>query len=100
MRKISQEARDAFYGGYKLSKQNMMVNDFGMFLHSNKIAEFESLNKNDGNKNINITLAGWNTNTTRERLNALDGVKVSTKQGQAYLNGEKWNGEWVTIISK
>ena len=96
MRKITQEAVDAFEGGYKLSKQNMSVNEFGMFLHGNKIAEFTSLFK-DSSRDINITLAGWNTNTTRERLNGLEGVRVSTKQGQAYLNGEKWDGEWVTI---
>lgn len=97
MRKITREAVEAFEGGYNLHKQNMMVNEFGMFLHGNKIAEFESLNKNDVNRNINITLAGWNTNTTRERLNGLSGVNVSTKLGQAYLNGEKWDGEWITI---
>ena len=96
MRKITREAVEAFEGGYKLAKQNMLVNDMGMFLHGNKIAEFTSLFK-DGDRSINITLAGWNTNTTRERLNGLQGVRVSTKQGQAYLNGEKWNGEWITI---
>lgn len=97
MRKITREAVEAFEGGYKLNKQNMMVNDFGMFLHGNKIAEHNSIFKNDGNKSINITLAGWNTNTTRERLNGLSGVRVTTKQGQAYLNGVEWDGEWITV---
>lgn len=96
MRKITQEAVNAFENGYTLYKQNMIVNEHGMFLHGNKIAEYTSLYK-DGNKSINITLAGWNTNTTRERLNGLQGVHVTTKQGQAYLNGEKWSGEWITI---
>jgi hypothetical protein len=76
MRKITQEACEAFEGGYQLHKQNMMVNDEGMFLHGNKIAEFQSLFKNDGNNNINITLAGWNTKTTRERLNGLRDGKL------------------------
>ena len=97
MRKITREAVEAFEGGYKLNKQNMCVNDFGMFLHGHKIAEFECVFKANSNNNINITLAGWNTNTTRERLNGLQGVRVTTKLGQAYLNGEKWGGEWITI---
>lgn len=97
MRKITREACVAFENGNSLHKQNMMVNEMGMFLHGNKIAEHNSLFKKDGNNSINITLAGWNTNTTRERLNGLQGVSVSTKKGQAYLNGEKWDGNWITI---
>jgi len=96
MRKITQEASQAFEKGYTYKKTNTEVKNDGLFLHGNKIAEYTSMYK-DGNKCINITLAGWNTNTTRERLNALQGVKVSTKKGQAYLNGNAWNGEWVTI---
>lgn len=98
MRKITMEAVRAFDGGYNFKKQNTEVNDHGYFLHGNKIAEYTSLLKNDGNKNINITLAGWNTNTTRERLNGLRGVKITTKQGQAYLNGKEWDGSWATIL--
>ena len=97
MRKITKEAVNAFMNDEKYSKANTEVNGQGYFLHGNKIAEFQSLFKDDGNKNINITLAGWNTNTTRERLNGLPGVRVTTKQGQAYLNGKEWNGEWVTV---
>lgn len=97
MRKITKEAVKAFYGDYKFSSGNTTVNDFGYFLHGNKIAEHNSLFNNDGNKLINITLAGWNTNTTRERLNGLKGVHVTTKKGQAYLNGIAWDGNWVTV---
>lgn len=97
MRKITQEAVNAFYNGQNYSNSNTIVNELGYFLHGNKIAEHNSLFANDGSKHINITLAGWNSNTTRERLNGLEGVRVTTKQGQAYLNGEKWDGEWITI---
>lgn len=97
MRKITRSACDAFINGYNFKMANTEVNDRGYFLHGNKIAEFESVFKNDGNKNFNITLAGWNTNTTRERLNGLPGVRITTKQGQAYLNGQPWDGGWVTI---
>ena len=97
MRKISQEASKAFESGSEYKNSNTEVSRGALFLHGNKIAEFTSLFPADQNKDINITLAGWNTNTTRERLNALEGVRVSTKQGQAYLNGQKWDGSWITI---
>jgi len=71
MRKISQQASKAFEAGEEYKNGNTQV--------------------------IGGALAGWNTNTTRERLNALNGVRVTTKKGQAYLNGEKWDGEWITI---
>jgi hypothetical protein len=95
-RKITQETIDAFNNNYIYKNSNTEVNEHGLFLHGNKIAKYTSHYK-DGNRDINITLAGWNTNTTRERLNGLEGVRVSTKQGQAYLNGNAWNGDWITI---
>lgn len=94
MRKITTQAVNAFMQGKEFNGGNTKVERGALLLHGNKIAEFESLLNND---NINITLAGWNTNTTRERLNGLPGVRVTTKQGQAYLNGQPWDGEWITI---
>jgi len=92
MRKISQEASQAFEWGNDYKNANTEVKNNGeLYLYGNEIARHE------GSGVIAITLAGWNTSTTRERLNALQGVKVSTKKGQAYLNGKAWNGEWVTI---
>ena len=97
MRKITTEAVHAFENNKNYRNTNTEVMGQGYFLHGHKIAEHNSLFSNDGNKSINITLSGWNTNTTRERLNGLQGVRVTTKQGQAYLNGKEWNGEWITI---
>lgn len=97
MRKITQQACHAFENGENFKMANTEVNGQGYFLHGNKIAEFESLFTKDGNRNINITLAGWNTNTTRERLNGLSQVSITTKKGQAYLNGKPWDGEWITV---
>lgn len=94
MRKITRDAVDAFYGGYNYKNSNTEVIHEGTatvyLLHNNGIARRI-------NDKIAISLAGWNTNTTRERLNGLRGVKVTTKKGQAYLNGEKWDGEWITV---
>jgi hypothetical protein len=91
MRVITQKAIDAFRSGDSFKSGNTEVNKFGYFLHGNKIAY------KDENA-LYISLCGWNTNTTRERLNGLQGVKINTRQGQAYLNGKEWNGEYIKVI--
>jgi hypothetical protein len=101
MRKITTEAVQAFMNGKNYTNGNTTVQSFKsnvtsdgayteMRLHSNKIA----YQNRDG---LFITLAGWNTTTTRERLNGLPGVRVNTKLGQAFLNGKKWDGEWIQV---
>lgn len=89
MRKITQEARYALQGGSAMHKSNTRVENGSMFLHGHEIV------KGYGTPDYTISLCGWNTNTTRERLNGLDGVSVTTKIGQAYLNGYKWDGAHV-----
>ena len=68
MRKITRLACDAFVNGNDMTRANMHVHHDGdvsrMYLHGNKIAE------RDG-QTVRITLAGWPTPTTRERLNGL-----------------------------
>lgn len=64
-----------------------------MFLWGNEIArKFD-----DGSLYIN--LCGYNTVTTRERLNGLCGVNLTTCKGQAILNGVnvKSNG-WICVL--
>ena len=90
MRKITAETYRAFEQGESLSRGNTYTDGQGLYLHENKIAERKA-------GWLYITLAGWNTNTTRERLNGLTGVQITTKQGQAYLNGKEWDGKWVQV---
>ena len=96
MRKISEEIARAFYEGRVKRMSNTHTDGHSIYLHGNEIAR-----KLEGVTGrtlaVSVTLAGWNTNTTRDRLNALEGVKVNTKQGQAFLNGEKWEGGWIAI---
>lgn len=83
----------AFNNQEVMRSGNTQVNINGkrnIYLHGNLIAKIEG-------GALMVTLAGWNSNTTRERLNGLDGVRVSTRKGQAYLNGKAWGGEWVTV---
>lgn len=64
MRKITNQIVSAFIAGKSKSSGNSSTDGNAMFLHGNKIAE-----KRDGK--LWVTLAGWNTPTTRERVNGL-----------------------------
>lgn len=93
MRKITQQAKAAFDANLSFGGGNTQVivtkNATEMYLFGNKIA------RKVGDK-IEITLAGWNTNTTRERLSAF--ASVYTRQGQAYINGKAVSDyEWVAL---
>lgn len=75
MRKITQQAVDAFIAGCKFSSGNTSVvvdgNQVDMLLHGNRIAR--SLNGV-----VWVSNAGWSSNTTKERLNGiLDALGVS-----------------------
>jgi hypothetical protein len=95
MRKITKEAVHAFMENLPYKNSNTEVNptngNTGLFLHENMIA-FKIGDK------IEITLAGWNTKTTRERLNGIPGVSVYTRKGIPFLNGNPINDtDWYTI---
>jgi hypothetical protein len=94
-RKITEQSIQNFYNRVKFNKSNMSVEieDDGyplLKLHGNTIAGMDRMG-------VWITDAGWATRTTFERLNGLDNVRVNTKKGQVYLNGEEWDGEKVYI---
>jgi hypothetical protein len=100
MRKITEEAIDRFLDCRVFKKSNTEVSieyKLGEWvsilkLFGNTIAEL-----NHNTRILKITTAGYNTTTTRERLSGLPGVSVRSKQGQAYLNEEEWDGKWQTI---
>ena len=52
---------------------------------------------NDPERTLSITNAGWESNTTKERLNGLDGVSIQQKAGIWYLNGKEWEGELIDV---
>ena len=89
-RKITQESVQKFLDGVPFKKSNMEVSREGTIyylkLHGNKIAALES----DGK--MWVSNAGWRSNTTKERLNGLPGVRVHQKNYQWYLNGNVWDG--------
>ena len=81
-RKITEQACYAFESGKKFCLNNTMVTDGAMYLWGHKIAEYK-------NGKLLVSMCGYNTVTTRERLNGLTGVCATTKQGTPYINGEE-----------
>lgn len=90
MRKIEQQLKAAWQAGQPLyiSNSSVVPDDDGgvsLSLHGNRIAHKDS----DGV--VRFTLAGWNTLTTRSRLNNVIGVNVHNLYGSPYLNSEPIN---------
>ena len=96
MRLITKQAVTAFMRDENFKKSNTIVDvsygSVGMYLHGNLIA-IKKIRRNDS---IRISTAGWNTMTTRERLNGL-GCNITNRKGQLYLGGVKWDGSFKTI---
>jgi hypothetical protein len=87
MKKITETIANAFAQGRNKSLGNTATRDGAFYLHGNKIAE----KREDG---IYMSLAGWSTVTTRERLNGLASVlgldaRFTQKAFEPYLNGKR-----------
>ena len=95
MRKITKEAVSKFLNRETFKKSNMEVDEgYGQFrlkLHGNVIATIDELGV------LSVSNAGWASNTTKERLNGIPGVRVNQKNWNWYLNGNEWSGEWTRI---
>jgi len=94
MSKTHQKVIDSFIEDKYCKVTNTETNGHELFLFSNCIA------RRDKN-NIQITTAGWNTKTTRDRLNMLPGVWVRCRKGNLQINFQSewkdWDGEWINI---
>jgi len=110
MRKIEQEMVTAIRAGRNWKSGNTEVLhdpviggcEVEVWLHGNLIAK--RYYRGDAPGQWQITLAGWNTNTTRSRLNALMYViaphmgQVHTRKGRAYLAQRPMGGnEWMAV---
>lgn len=97
-RQITREAVNALFNrkNFKKSNTEVVYNEIDqtsfMYLFGNLIAilYYET-------KCLTITTAGWDTNTTRERLNGLPRVYVHKSKGQLYLNDMPWDGNAETL---
>ena len=99
MRKITEESVDAFMNARKFKKANMEVevlpNVTILKLYGNEIA----YRYNDPERTLSITNCGWETPTTKERLNALEGVNIHQKNWQWYLNDKQWDGGLIDVLN-
>lgn len=97
MRKITKRAVSCFLKDKPFKSGNTIVKVLPEFtvlcLFGNAIAH----RHNDPDRSLLIKTCGWNTNTTRERLNGIPGVEVHSKKGELYLNGMPWDGEEIYI---
>ena len=97
MRLITSQSVQAFNNAKAFKKANMEVevlpNVTILKLHGNSIA----FRYNDPKSTLSITNCGWQSNTTKERLNALSGVNIYQKQGVWYLNDKEWNGNLIDV---
>jgi len=96
-RKISIDAANALMNkqSFKRSNTQVIVYDSktsrtaNLELHGNVVAVLNGTNE------LVITTSGWETVTTKDRLNALPGVSIHQKDYQWYLNNLPWDGDWV-----
>ena len=96
MRIITANACKAFMDGkpFWLGNTEVKVSDglVTLSLHGNIIAM-----RQPGTQYIDVTTQGWNTMTTRERLNGLPNVRVHNSGSVLFLNGKEWDGNWQTV---
>jgi hypothetical protein len=90
MRIITRDCIQALMDGRDITIDNTKVRGDTLFLHGNPIIQV----RDDG---VYIQTAGWNTITTKERLNGLPNVRVYTNKKQLHLNGSPWDGNWIRV---
>ena len=97
MRKITKQATTAFMDAKPYKSSNTIVevlpNVTILKLFGNKIA----YRYNDPERTLSITNCGWQSVTTKERLNGLPNVSINQVKGQWFLNSKEWDGELIDI---
>ena len=97
MRKITEQVIDKFMSAENFKKGHdevvVLDNITVLKLFGNEIA----YRYNDPERTLSITNAGWQSHTTKERLNAIPNVSIQQKQGVWFLNGEEWDGKLIDI---
>jgi hypothetical protein len=95
MHNITERALKCFYEKREFFTINTRVKKIDgqvfLVLYGNDIARI------DEDNDVYITTANHNTKTTRERLNGLKGVNVTTSGGSLLLNRNFWDGRWIKI---
>ena len=79
MRKVTRTIAEAFFSGVAKSCGNTCTDGNNVWLHGNKIAE------KGENGDLYLSTAGWQTHTTKERLNGL--LELGNFSVWPYQNG-------------
>ena len=82
MRKVTSDIKQAFEQGTPLKVGDARTDGTSVFLHGNEII------RRDISGLVFATLAGWNTPTTRERVNGITGMGFHQVGFVACINGE------------
>lgn len=92
-RVVTDKVVGAFMSGMPKRVSNTSTDGKILKLYNNPIAKWE-------NGKLYISSAGYQTATTKERLNGIPGVSVNQKQGMWYLNGKGWvnNESWTEVV--
>jgi len=97
MRTITEKAIEAFMNAEKFKSSNTNVevlpNVTILKLFNNAIA----YRYNDPERTLSITNCGWQSNTTKERLNAIPNVNINQIKGSWFLNNKEWNGNLIDV---
>ena len=82
MRKVTEQIKEAFEQGKPKKVGNTETDGQTVWLHGNAIV------KRDFDGLVRWSLAGWNTPTTRERVNGIANAGVHQVNFEPVLNGE------------
>tara|TARA_B110000483_G_C17976247_1_gene457885 strand:+ start:362 stop:670 length:309 start_codon:yes stop_codon:yes gene_type:complete len=82
MRQVTQQIKQAFNQGTSLKVGNTRTDGQTVWLHGNAIV------KRDADGLVKWSLAGWNTPTTRERVNGIANADVCQFKFEPVLNGQ------------
>jgi hypothetical protein len=97
MKTITENAIEAFMNAEKFKSSNTNVevlpNVTILKLFNNAIA----YRYNDPERTLSITNCGWQSNTTKERLNAIPNVNIKQIKGSWFLNNKEWNGNLIDV---
>lgn len=99
MRKVTKEVVDAFLAGKRRSVGNTSTDGVVLKLHGNTIATIDPVTRI-----VSVTLAGWATPTTRERLNGLCdllglGRPFWVKRGVSFFNDREVGSTETIVLS-
>jgi hypothetical protein len=95
MRKVTQQIKQAFEQGKSLKINNTETDGKTVWLHGNAIV------KRDPDGLVRWSLAGWNSSTTRERVNGIANAGVRQVAFEPVLNGQQiHSSDWFASNTK